>query len=83
MPLPQLRSLLAALFRPAIPARRGAAPSVPARYLTGLVYPATTAALVEALVRNDAPAPLVERARGLRPRLFADGEAVVAALRER
>ncbi|MGH2558325.1 MAG: hypothetical protein ACRDJH_04605 [Thermomicrobiales bacterium] len=78
-----LRSRLAALLRPVAPARRGAAPSMPARYLTGLAFPATTTTLMAALVRNDAPAPLLDWARGLRSRQFATGEEVVAALRER
>jgi hypothetical protein len=86
MPHHPLRSHLASLLRRASPvtsARRGAAPSVPARYLTGLVFPATTTSLIAALVRNDAPAPLVDWARGLRSRGFASGEEVVSALRER
>jgi hypothetical protein len=81
MPHHPLRFRLAALLRPAAPPKRGAAPSVPARYLTGLVFPATTTTLIAALVRNDAPVPLVDWARGLRSRQFANGEEVVAALR--
>ena len=83
MPRSSLRSRLAALWRPNPPARRGAAPSVPARYLTGLVFPATTTTLVAALERNDAPASFVDRARRFPSRVFASGEEVVAAFRER
>jgi hypothetical protein len=83
MPRPSLRSRLIALWRPNALVSRGAAPSVPARYLTGLVFPATTGMLIAALVRNEAPAAMVDRARKLETRQFASGEEVVAAIRGR
>jgi hypothetical protein len=82
MPRSSLRACLSTLWRPNTPVSRGAAPSVPARYLTGLVFPATTTSLVAALERNDAPAPFVDRARRFPSRVFASGEEVVAAFRE-
>ena len=81
MPFSSRLSRLTSRLRPSAPVHRGAAPSVPARYLTGLVFPATTASLIASLVRNEAPDTLVERARKLEVRTFASGQDVVAAIR--
>jgi hypothetical protein len=83
MPHSSRLSRLTSRLRPRAPVSRGAAPSVPARYLTGLVYPATTASLIASLVRNEAPDSLVDRARKLEVRTFASGEDIVAAIRGR
>ena len=80
MPRSPFVSRLTSLLRPQASVQ-AAAPSVPARYLIGLVYPATTSSLTATLERNDAPPTLIARARKLAPQTFASGEEIVAAIR--